>query len=352
MKCPNCGYENPDTANFCVHCGTSLKNALEEEKKTSSEEKQPQPEKVIVEVQEAPRAEKKEAASSPLAEKLAKASIITGACVISSPCGVGLGAAALALSKNKDEKKKALIGLILSSVLSVGVIVGAVFASQGLSAWVKDHVASDGYFTSFNYEESATYTIDETSFLSALDGAHSPKVQVISNHHGRNYFTDATSESTTYDNNSAAITKTILWGSSTTNRYLSLNNNVLTSYSKQNGSWVSETSSYAYQSIHAGVFELRYHQDDASSFYKSCSFDSEKKAYTYEEKERSDATLDSDYSNYSLKYTLFFKNSRLFNIRYYYTYTSTDLTFHIYDETLFSSYDTAAVTFPSDMPIE
>lgn len=345
MKCPKCGYDNPDTANFCIHCGASLKDA-------PKENKQPEPEKVAVEVQDAPREENKEAASSSLSKKLAKASIITGACVISSPCGVGLGAAALALSKTKDEKKNALIGLILSCVLSVGVIVGATFGSQALNGWLKDHVISDGSFTSLDYEEGATYTMDETSFLAALDGAKSPKVQVTNNHHGRNYMNNATSKTTIYDNNSASISETNLWGSTTTNRYLSLKNNVLTSYSKQNGAWSSETSTYAYQSIHAGVFELRYHQDDASAFYKNCSFDADKKTYTYEEKGRHDTTLDSDYSDFSLKYTLFFKNNRLFNIRYYYTFATADLTFHIYDETLFSSYDTATVTFPSDLPVE
>jgi hypothetical protein len=350
MKCPKCGFENPDNANFCIHCGAALKEvtpAKEEKKEEAPKEEAPLPREVV-----APKEAKPAPTSSPVSQKLAKASIITGACVLSAPVGVGLGAAALALSKNEDEKKKALIGLILSGVLTIGVAIGGYFAARSLRDFLADHLQSSALFTSYAYEDGATYTVDAATFAKSFDGANSPKVKVVNNHYGRNIFYGRNTNYTIYDGNSAVVVRTS--STSSSNRFLSLQNKVLTSYSKKDGVWSKSSSDYDYSSIHAGVFELRYHtkDDDLASFFASCAYDETSKTYSYSEKNRSDITLDDDYSVYSLTYSFFFKNNRLYNIRYAYSYQDETTKLTISDETLFSEYDTTTVTFPSDMPIE
>lgn len=340
MKCPKCGFENPDTANYCIHCGNALRTKPLPQENDSKETKG------------AP-GETAAPSSSKVSKELGKASLITGACILSAPVGVGLGIAALATSRNHEEKKRGLTGLILSSVISVGLIVGLSFGAHALGKWAVENIANGSYFTAYDYEDGVSYTVDKAAFSSAFDGAASPKVVVVENHFGRNYFDGIIHKTTIYDGNSASVSENKFFSSEIGSRYLSLKSNVLSSFVKKNGVWSVTTSNYPYTSVHAGVFELRYHaKDDLSAFYDKCVFDSSKHVYAYSETGRSDPSLDSEYSVFSLDYSFFFKNGKLCNIRYYYTYSSDALTLHISDESLFSSYDTASVNFPSDMPVE
>ena len=71
MKCKNCGFENVETANFCIHCGSPLKEEQQDavQEKEEAVLEQPAEETVtVMEEAETEPAAMEEAETEPEAE--------------------------------------------------------------------------------------------------------------------------------------------------------------------------------------------------------------------------------------------------------------------------------------------